>query len=123
MVQTGDRFMSMSDGLFRVNTWVKLADRTILISRLVAATTLGRPLRRDEYVHHVDGNKQNNSPDNLMVLSRGGHARIHSKYSSPEEHRLARNAQQRSRRAANPELHRSRNRRYYQQRLLRSRQV
>lgn len=33
--------------------------------RLVIAEKLGRPLRSDEQVHHRDGNKQNNSPENL----------------------------------------------------------
>ena len=37
--------------------------------RLVAENTLGRPLSADEQVHHLDGNKQNNSPDNLEVLT------------------------------------------------------
>lgn len=41
---------------------------------LVAENKLGRFLTDNEVVHHIDENKLNNSPDNLMV------------FSSPSEH-------------------------------------
>jgi len=37
--------------------------------RLVGGRILGRPLFSSEQVHHIDGDKQNNSPENLMVVS------------------------------------------------------
>ncbi|WP_373845029.1 HNH endonuclease signature motif containing protein [Clostridium sp.] len=37
--------------------------------RVVAEQILGRPLRPGEVVHHIDGNKRNNSPNNLKVFS------------------------------------------------------
>ncbi len=40
--------------------------------RYVMELHLGRPLLPDEVVHHKDGDKPNNSPSNLQVLS--GHA-------------------------------------------------
>jgi hypothetical protein len=45
--------------------------------RLVAESVLGRALRADEIVHHIDENKQNNSVENLRVLSQGEHMREH----------------------------------------------
>ena len=36
--------------------------------RVVAEQKLGRPLRKGEIVHHIDGDYRNNDPDNLMVL-------------------------------------------------------
>lgn len=39
---------------------------------------LGRRLKRSEHVHHIDGDKSNNSPENLMVLSATDHARYHA---------------------------------------------
>lgn len=39
---------------------------------LVARPKLG------EVVHHKDGNKLNNSPDNLQVMSRSDHSKLHA---------------------------------------------
>ena len=36
--------------------------------RLVVAERLGRPLRKDEHVHHIDGNRQNNTDENLQLV-------------------------------------------------------
>jgi len=36
--------------------------------RKVAADRLGRDLTKDEAVHHIDGDTQNNSPENLQVF-------------------------------------------------------
>lgn len=39
----------------------------------------GKRYLRPEYdVHHIDGNKHNNVPNNLMVLTRSEHCRIHA---------------------------------------------
>jgi hypothetical protein len=45
--------------------------------RVVAEQMLGRPLRRGEIVHHIDGNKHNNDPSNLQVMSQSDHIREH----------------------------------------------
>lgn len=44
---------------------------------IIAEAMLGRPLMMDEVVHHVDGNKKNNTPSNLMVLTNSEHVRVH----------------------------------------------
>lgn len=44
--------------------------------RLVAEQTLGRYLRSDEHVHHLDGQKDRNDPDNLEVMDGLAHATL-----------------------------------------------
>ncbi len=51
------------------------------IHRIVAEEKIGRKLKKGEVVHHIDGNKQNNTPDNLMVFSsQAEHARWHKEH-------------------------------------------
>lgn len=45
--------------------------------RVVMEEVLGRTLTSDEIVHHIDGDKTNNSPSNLQILTRAEHARVH----------------------------------------------
>lgn len=46
--------------------------------RVVMEQKLGRPLLPGEIVHHIDHDKKNNHPDNLMVMTQSEHARLHS---------------------------------------------
>lgn len=44
---------------------------------VIACQKENRLLQKGEQVHHVDGNKQNNDPGNLIVVSASTHTRIH----------------------------------------------
>lgn len=50
---------------------------TIRRSRVVMTSMLGRKLHRGEHIHHVDGNKRNDDPTNLELLSAAAHNREH----------------------------------------------
>ena len=55
-------------------------DGYILEHRLVVETHLGRVLRPDEQVHHRNGVKTDNRPENLEVVSAGLHRVRHRKH-------------------------------------------
>jgi len=48
--------------------------------RNVAVRILGRELRWDEVVHHIDGVRTNNSPENLCVMIDHAHEHYHRWY-------------------------------------------
>jgi hypothetical protein len=45
---------------------------------IVAEKKLRRRLRKEEIVHHIDGDPKNNKPDNLEIMTRAEHARMHA---------------------------------------------
>ena len=60
-------------GQCKPNTYKKYRGRHM--HRVIAEAMLGRPLESWEHVHHKDGNKHNNNPENLVVLSRAEHGK------------------------------------------------
>lgn len=46
--------------------------------RVVAEKILGRKIKPDEHVHHIDFDKHNNNPSNLAVMNKNDHLKLHS---------------------------------------------
>lgn len=61
---------------------IELEDgQVVLEHRHVASQSLGRPLTRNDHVHHINFDKFNNHPSNLHVFgSISGHMRCHSQF-------------------------------------------
>ena len=76
--QTREKLRNSHLGIGKSKTYEKTFGRHT--HRIVAEQKLGRPLNADEVVHHLDGDKRNNSPDNIRVFpSQKEHAEFHAK--------------------------------------------
>lgn len=64
----------------------KVGDRYVLSHRQVMAEILGlQKLPSTVDVHHIDGSKTNNDPDNLALVTRSGHGKLHGEKSPFEK--------------------------------------
>ena len=62
----------------RTRAYVKESRKVVSYPRLVLEEKIGRPLVKNEQVHHIDGNPLNNDPENLTIEILGDHQRSHS---------------------------------------------
>ena len=46
--------------------------------RHVVSEKIGRWLKSSEHIHHIDGNRSNNSLNNLKIITLSDHAKIHN---------------------------------------------
>lgn len=57
--------------------YVRLTGESEREHRLIMQRIIGRKLKTDEHVHHIDGNKTNNKPSNLQIISASEHHKEH----------------------------------------------
>lgn len=57
---------------------VQHGDTIVPEHRVIMERLIGRSLRRDEHVHHIDGNGLNNSPKNLKLMPSRQHRMLHN---------------------------------------------
>ena len=56
---------------------MKVKGKRIDEHRLIVQKRLGRKLDRKEVVHHKDGDRRNNDPDNLQLMTLSEHTKLH----------------------------------------------
>lgn len=71
------------EGYIRVNIGEDAKRKRIFEHRLVMEQKLGRKLTREEVVHHIDHDRKNNDPDNLMLMA---NAREHRLYHAQHDY-------------------------------------
>ena len=78
LVDTSERHVYQNkDGRTRI--YDKKTHKVTSYPRYIMSNYLGRTLKPNEQVHHMDGNPLNNDIDNLLVLPRELHDFIHEK--------------------------------------------
>lgn len=62
----------------RVRVYNKDSKKVTSYPRFLTEQALGRPLEKNEHVHHLDENPLNNSFSNLAIVPQSEHSRLHA---------------------------------------------
>jgi len=68
----------MNNKFIDENGYPRWKDSKGLVHRTVAANMVGGWIFPGMVVHHIDGNKRNFRKNNLWIMSRSAHARLHA---------------------------------------------
>lgn len=76
MVEVANVYMHKNEG--RLMAYIKETQQVVSYPRIVMENFLGRKLSPEEEVHHKDGDPLNNNIDNLQVMTKSEHLKIHA---------------------------------------------
>lgn len=66
------------NGYVRINKYMGNGVRKMPLEHdLIIEKEIGRSLRDDEVVHHIDRDRSNNRIENLLLMTRGEHSKLH----------------------------------------------
>lgn len=65
---------------YRANNYWRVREHIYIMEKY-----LWRKLKKDEVIHHIDWNKQNNNINNLQVMTKSEHSRLHYKERNIDE--------------------------------------
>lgn len=74
----GGEIMRMGYRCIRMTDHPQAQNGYVFVHRLVAEKILGRCLFPHERVHHINGDRLDNRPENIIVLTHVTHARLHN---------------------------------------------
>lgn len=78
-IETRTKLRKAHLGIGECNGYSKIYGR--LAHRVIVEQLLGRPLTSEEVIHHRDGNRYNNVPENLVIFPKAGdHTRFHNEF-------------------------------------------
>lgn len=66
--------MSIKDKIVRTDDGRRISEHRYIMERI-----MGKVLKSNEVVHHINGNHYDNRPENLRLMSRVEHSRLHGK--------------------------------------------
>jgi hypothetical protein len=76
---TGEKNPAYKGGTAQYGNYIYVRGKSKkkLMQRVVMEEIVGRPLMPSEEVHHINGNHIDNRPENLFIVSKREHSRLH----------------------------------------------
>ena len=79
------RPLTLCKGYPRVNITMLTGEKKVyFLHDIISLVFLGRPLDSELIVHHVDRNKLNFNPSNLILMDKSNHRKLHWQQNNPE---------------------------------------